>query len=178
MKPLPYSPRPATSDDLPQVAAIEAQSIRPPWSLEAFGQELAKPHSVFWVITDNETDEKVMAYAVLSFPAEQAHLVTFAVHSDYRRQKLASYLLRQLISFVMRKRGESVILEVRKGNQAAVNLYQKLGFMVIRTLPRFYPDGEDAYVMIYKTERDKLNGDPDVDFDSDFGPGDGKKNLN
>src|SRR5690606_35979913 len=115
--------------------------------------------------TDNETDEKVLAYCVFSFPAEQAHLVTFAIAPDARRKGMATYLLRQLIAFVMRKKGESVILEVRKGNEAAVNLYQKLGFLVIRTLPRFYPDGEDAFVMIYKTEQNKLNGDPDVDFD-------------
>jgi [ribosomal protein S18]-alanine N-acetyltransferase len=173
---LPFSPRPATEADLEQVAKLEAESIQPPWPLEAFRTELSKPHSHFWVVTDNETDERVLAYAVLYFPSEQAHLVTFAVRPEQRRQGLATYLLRQLISFVMRKRGEGLILEVRKGNLAAVGLYQKLGFFVIRTVQRFYPDGEDAYVMLYKTERNKLTGDPDVDFDLD--PDDGKQNLN
>jgi ribosomal-protein-alanine N-acetyltransferase len=176
MNTLPYSPRPATEADLPQVAQIEGQSIRPPWAVDAFRAELDKPHSKFWVVTDNETDEKVYAYAVFSYPAEQAHIVTFAVHPDFRRRGMAIYLLRQIISFVMREGGESVILEVRKGNGAAVALYQKLGFMVIRTLPAYYPDKEDGFVMIYKTEREKLSGDPDVDFDLE--PSDGKKNFN
>lgn len=176
MKRSPYSPRPATEDDLAQVAAIEAMAIRPPWSAEAFRQELAKPHSHFWVLTDNETDENVVAYGVFSFPAEQAHLVTFAVHPAHQRQGLALFLLRQIIGFVMRKKGESVILEVRKGNQAAVSLYQKAGFLVIRTLPRFYPDGEDAFVMIYKTEQNKITGDPETDFDIEHE--DGKKSFN
>lgn len=178
MKPLPFSPRPATEDDLTQVAALEAASIRPPWSAEAFRAELAKPHSHFWVVTDNETDQQVLAYAVFSFPAEQAHLVTFAVRADARRQGLATYLLRQILAFVMRKEGDSVILEVRKGNGAAIALYQKLGFLVIRTQARFYPDGEDAFVMIYKTERNKLAGDPDADFDRDPERGYGNQNFN
>jgi len=177
MKVLPYSPRPATEADLLQVAEIEAVSIKPPWTLEDFRSELGKPHSHFWVITDNETDEKVLAYGVFSFPAEQAHLVTFAVRAELRKQGLAIYLLRQIISFVMRKKGESMILEVRKGNEAAVSLYQKIGFIVIRSLPRFYPDGEDAFVMIYKMDQNRLSGDPDVDFDTDV-VGDGKTNFN
>lgn len=178
MKPLPFSPRPATEEDLAQVAEIEASCIRPPWSLDSFRAELTKPHSHFWVVTDNETDQDVLAYAVFSLPAEQAHLVTFAVRSDYRRQGMASYLLRQILAFVMRAEGDSVILEVRKSNAPAVALYQKLGFLVIRTQPRFYPDGEDGFVMVYKTERNKLTGDPDVDFDRDPEAGHGNQNLN
>ncbi|MGZ3653482.1 MAG: ribosomal protein S18-alanine N-acetyltransferase [Bdellovibrionota bacterium] len=167
MKKFPYSPRPATTDDLDQVAEIEKLSIVPPWPRAAFAAELDKKSGRFWVLTDNETDEKVVAYAVFSFPADQAHLITFAVHPSYRRQGLGLYLLRRLIHYVMRKQGDSVVLEVRKGNAAAVQLYQSLGFMVIHTIPRFYPDGEDAYSMIFKTDRNRLTGDAEVDFDTD-----------
>jgi [ribosomal protein S18]-alanine N-acetyltransferase len=175
-----YSPRPATIDDLEQVAEIEKKSIRPPWSREAFAAELDKSTSQFWVVTDDETDEKVLAYGVLSFPAEQAHLVTFAVHPQFRRQGLGAYLLRQLINFVSRKKGESIVLEVRKSNSAAIQLYQALGFVVIHAMPRFYPDGEDAFSMIYKTDRNKPTGDAEVDFEGDpEEPGSGgRQNLN
>lgn len=165
-----YSPRPATLEDLPQVAAIEAQSIVPPWSENAFQQEIGKAHSHFWVVTDNETDQKVLGYAVFSFPADQAHLVTFGVAPDCRRQGIGVFLLRQIIAYVMRNKGDSLILEVRKGNAAAIALYQSVGFIVIRSQPKFYPDGEDGFVMLYKTERSKLTGDPDQDFEEDNGP--------
>jgi len=175
-----YSPRPATEDDLDQVAEIEKNSIVPPWTRAAFAAELEKPSSRFWVITDDETDEKVVAYAVLSFPAEQAHLVTFAVHPDYRKAGLGSYLLRRLIHYVLRRGGASIVLEVRKGNTAAVHLYQSIGFVVIRTIPRFYPDGEDCFSMIFQAEQNRLLGDTEVDFDTDSdntGSG-GKPTLN
>jgi ribosomal-protein-alanine N-acetyltransferase len=180
MKKFPYSARPASTDDLDKVTEIEKVSITPPWTRAAFAAELDKKHGRFWVLTDDETDEKVVAYAVFSFPAEQAHLVTFAVHPDFRRQGLGMYLLRRLIQYVMRKGGESVVLEVRKGNATAVGLYQGLGFVILHTVPKFYPDGEDAYSMLFKLDRSILTGDPEVDFDLDNGdtPPGGRQNLN
>jgi len=166
---LTHIPRPATEDDLEKVAEIEAKSILPPWKTEAFAAELKKSHSHFWVLTDEETDQNIIGYLVFHFPAEQAHLLTYAIDPHHRRQGWGKILLRQMISFVIRNGGQSLILEVRKGNTAAVQLYQSLGFVVIRTLPRFYPDGEDGFVMLYSTEQKKLTGDPD--FDSDDGNG-------
>ena len=58
-------------DDLEQVVDIEQRSIQPPWTRAAFAAELDKPSSRFWVLTDDETDKLVVAYAVFSFPAEQ-----------------------------------------------------------------------------------------------------------
>jgi [ribosomal protein S18]-alanine N-acetyltransferase len=180
MRKLPYSVRPAAEEDLFQVVDIEARSNRPPWSIEAFRAELAKPHAHFWVVTDNETDSQVLAYAVFALPADQAHIQTVAVRPDHRRQGVAAHLIRQVIGFAMRQEAESLILEVRKGNEAGVHLYQTVGFDVIRTVDKFYPDGEAAYVMVYKTEREKLTGDADQDFESDAIPqgSDGKPHLN
>lgn len=180
MKKLGYSPRPASEDDLDQVAEIERQSITPPWTRAAFAAELDKKTSRFWVVTDDETDEKVLAYAVFNFPADQAHLVTFAVHPQFRRSGLGGYLLRRLLEYVFRRGGKSVVLEVRKGNAAAIHLYQGLGFVVIHTVPRFYPDGEDAFSMIFQAKAELPTGDSTVDFedDSDNTGGGGKPTLN
>jgi len=179
MRKLPYSVRPAAEEDLFQIVDIEARSNRPPWSIEAFRAELVKPHAHFWAVTDNETDSQVLAYAVFALPAEQAHIQTVAVHPDHRRQKMGAHLIRQVIAFAMRQEADSLILEVRKGNEAAVHLYQSVGFDVIRTIDKFYPDGEAAYVMVYKTEREKLTGGEE-DFESDLIPqgADGKTHLN
>lgn len=175
---LDYSPRPAVEEDLPQIVAIEAQCMRPPWSLESFRAEFNKRTTRFWVVTDNETDAKVLAYIVFSLPAEQAHIQTFAVHPELKRQGIGKYLLRQVIAFVMREKAESIVLEVRKGNQAAVQLYQNMGFIVVHTMPKFYPDGEDGYSMIYRTERAKLGSEYEQDFEEDDGPVGERKNLN
>ncbi len=169
-----FSPRPATEDDLDQIVAIDKTANSPPWSRPAFQSELEKKQTHFWVVTEDEDDDQILAYAVVAAPAEQAHLQTFAVHPSQRRRGLGSYLMRQLIAFLMRQKVDSLVLEVRRGNAAAIQLYQSLGFVVIHTMKSFYPDGEDAFSMIYLMERNKLSGDPDVDFDADT---DGKKNI-
>ena len=179
MRRLAYSPRPATEEDLAQVVEIEARSNRPAWSAEAFRHELAKEFAHFWVITDNETDSRVLAYVVFALPADQAHIQTVAVHPDERRQGIAGILLRQVISYAMRAEAESLILEVRRGNEAGVKLYQSLGFVIIRTNPKFYPDGEDAYVMVLKPKPDAITADPDESLDDDtLETSRGKQNLN
>ena len=167
MKRLNFSPRPASEDDLSQVVKIESYSNAPPWGVDAFRAELDKKHSQFWVITDDETDEKVFAYIVFSFLAEQAHIQTLAVSRDSRRSGYAKYLLRRVISYVNRNSGKSIVLEVRKGNVPAIQLYQSLGFIILHLKPEFYPDGEDGYSMLYKTEKNRLTGDAEEDFEND-----------
>jgi len=41
-------------------------------------------------------------------------------------------------------------LEVRVSNTPAINLYSKLGFMIVKIMKGYYADGEDAYVMARK----------------------------
>ncbi len=176
MKKRPYSVRPGTEFDLSQVTSIEEKTIRPPWKREQFHAELEKKFAHLWVVTDDETDEKVFAYVVFSFPADQAHIQTIAVDPEHQRTGIASYLLRKLIHFVMGKKGESVILEVRAGNTSAIQFYQKMGFIILRTLKKFYPDGEDGYVMLYKIERTKISQESDELLENEVE--NGNKNLN
>jgi len=43
-------------------------------------------------------------------------------------------------------------LEVRKGNEEAVSVYETLGYSVRRVLRGYYRDGEDAYLMVGKSD--------------------------
>lgn len=168
MKKRGYSARPASESDISSVARIELATIQPPWKESQFLQELEKKFSQFWVVTDDETDEQLFGYVVFSFPAEQAHIQTIAVDPKFQRTGIASYLIRKMIQFVSNKKGESIILEVRAGNSAAIQFYQKIGFVILRTLRKFYPDGEDGFVMIYKIDQKKIGkGDADEDNESD-----------
>jgi len=40
-----------------------------------------------------------------------------------------------------------IYLEVRVTNYPAINLYKKLNFEIVKVIPGYYSDGEDAYVM-------------------------------
>lgn len=175
-----FSPRPASEEDLEQVVKIEAYCNRPPWSHESFRAELKKEFSNFWVLSDDESDQQVIAYAVFSFDGKQAHLQTLGVDREFRRKGHGKKFLRYLINYVLRKKGESIYLELRKSNTAALALYQSLGFVVIRNVKNLYPDGEDAFAMLFKMVASKIPSSEKFAIDEEDGEtGAGsKKNFN
>jgi ribosomal-protein-alanine N-acetyltransferase len=81
-------------------------------------------------------------------PARLCHIVSIAVMENYRRRGIG----RKLIVEAMRK-GRDVYgategyLEVRISNDAAIGLYDVLGFKKVKRNYGYYMDGEDAWVM-------------------------------
>jgi len=79
----------------------------------------------------------------------ELHIIRIAVAPDYRSRGVATWLLEQSLKLAQQKKEfNSVYIEVRPSNNAAIALYRKLGFYVIGTRPNYYPESnEDALVM-------------------------------
>jgi [ribosomal protein S18]-alanine N-acetyltransferase len=80
----------------------------------------------------------------------KGHVVSLAVMPQDRRKGVASALLNAAMEAMCGYKAKQIYLEVRVTNEAGVNLYKKVGFEVTRTVPGYYSDGEDAYVMSKK----------------------------
>ncbi len=80
----------------------------------------------------------------------KGHVVSLAVMPQARRKGVASALLNAAMAGMVNYKAKQIYLEVRVTNEAGVNLYKKLGLEVTRTIPGYYSDGEDAYVMSKK----------------------------
>ncbi|MCS7104472.1 MAG: ribosomal protein S18-alanine N-acetyltransferase [Thermofilaceae archaeon] len=78
----------------------------------------------------------------------EAHIISLAVHPSYRRRGAATVLMKTLLEKFRIKGAKSVRLEVRISNIPAIKLYEKLGFKVAGYIKNYYPDGEDAYLMV------------------------------
>jgi len=79
--------------------------------------------------------------------ARKGHIVSVAVMPEYRNLGIGYSLVRQALLSFSENRSDECYLEVRVSNYPAINLYRKMGFEVARTIPRYYFDGSDAYVM-------------------------------
>jgi len=79
--------------------------------------------------------------------ARKGHIVSVAVVPEYRNLGIGYSLVQQALAALSSHRADECYLEVRVGNYPAINLYKKMGFDVARTIPRYYFDGSDAYVM-------------------------------
>ena len=71
-------------------------------------------------------------------------VITVCVRPAYRRQGIARQMIAVCEEEMNRKK---VSLCVRETNQPAIQLYQRLGYKIIKTRARYYDDGEDALVM-------------------------------
>jgi ribosomal-protein-alanine N-acetyltransferase len=97
----------------------------------------------------NERDEKrIAAFAVVQPYRKTGRILTLDVLPEARRYGLGSTLMRECEEH-LRKRGcTEVYLETAVDNEAALKLYHKLGYQILRTLPAYYhAHGLDAFLM-------------------------------
>jgi ribosomal-protein-alanine N-acetyltransferase len=149
-----HSLRPATPDDLPALLQIERRVHVAPWTLEHFQAELEKPYAQVLVVTDDETDTVIAGYIVFWLMMDECQILNVAVDLPYRGLGYAKEMVRRAVSMAMKKNLKRTVLEVRKSNQSAVQLYQRLGFTITQVRRAFYSNGEDAYQMTLFTEED------------------------
>ena len=131
--------------DLPAVHEIEADLFpSDAWSSEQFWQELAQPTRYYVVARDVDV---VVGYAGAFVLPPDADIQTVGVRADQQGKGIARALLDDVLAHVDAAGATHTMLEVRAGNDAALHLYERLGFVTISRRPRYYPDGEDAVIM-------------------------------
>jgi ribosomal-protein-alanine N-acetyltransferase len=149
-----FSVRPASEEDLETICSIEFYSYPTPWTKNAFIEEMNKPFSNVIVMTDDETDSIVSGYIVFWIMFEECHILNVTVNREWRGLGYGVKLVRLAIDQALRKNCKKVILEVRKSNEAAIELYQKLGFFTESIKKNFYSDSEDAIFMAKFLEKE------------------------
>jgi ribosomal-protein-alanine N-acetyltransferase len=139
--------RVVSDDDLDAVAALEARCFTNPWTREMLARELAQS-DVAHVFVLRLPDRSVAAFCSCWIVADELHINTIAVDPAYRRQGLASGMLRQIMADAADRGAVRATLEVRASNEPARLLYEGLGFAVTAIRPRYYtaPD-EDALIL-------------------------------
>jgi ribosomal-protein-alanine N-acetyltransferase len=79
------------------------------------------------------------------------HILSFAVHPDYRRQGIGQSMIDKLVSKLAYQRRNRIVLEVRETNLDAQLFFRQLGFRATSVLRSFYEDTpEDAFLMQYR----------------------------
>lgn len=91
---------------------------------------------------------EIVAYGGVWLVIDEAHVTTLAVAESARRQGFGKRLMIELLSRAREAGMTCSTLEVRVGNEAALGLYENLGYERVAVRRRYYPDNqEDAVVM-------------------------------
>jgi ribosomal-protein-alanine N-acetyltransferase len=132
--------------DLPFVYEIEKASFPHPYDLSIFQAYMTRVKfdrfDGFLVATRGT---EVVGYIIFEY-GRAGLVVSMAVRPDQRRMKVGHRLLKEALERLSR-RCKGVELQVAVSNLGAQKLYDAFGFSVVRRLPNYYPDGEDAYQM-------------------------------
>jgi [ribosomal protein S18]-alanine N-acetyltransferase len=137
--------RPLELGDLGDIEAIEQRAYPTPWSRSMFASELAKPTSI--CLGAFEGDELV-GYVVNSRYVDAWHIMNVAVAPERQRRGIATALLDRLFELTKHDERRGYTLEVRVSNEAAIKLYEELGFEARGVRRGYYTDNrEDALIM-------------------------------
>jgi [ribosomal protein S18]-alanine N-acetyltransferase len=137
-------------EDVERVSQIDQMSFTLPWPERSFRYEVNHNQaSRHWVVeVAGEHGFRIVAMLVCWIILDEAHIGTIAVHPDFRRQKIAERLMYRAFEELRAEGVQKVFLEVRRSNEAARTLYNKLGFCEDGVRKRYYKDNhEDAILM-------------------------------
>lgn len=136
-------------EDIDQVLAIEHLSFDSPWTKNNFLDEFKNSDLSVQLVA--EVDGRIAAFAIVWIIVDECHLANIAVHPDMRRRGLARFFIHRIIDLARERQCKHVMLEVRKSNTAAIELYTGFGFFKVGSRKNYYHDGflkyEDAVLM-------------------------------
>ena len=134
------------------IIAIENLSFQQPWQRISFLDELACRDALDVVVLGPRCGQ-ILAYTCLRLTLDEIHLLKIAVAPRWRRRGIATWLLDYCFGLAQRRKARNVYLEVRRSNGSAMDFYNKFGFRIIGTRPKYYTDtGEDALIMMKSLE--------------------------
>lgn len=114
------------------------------WSLNILKDELKSDNSKFIVA---KLENEIIGFAGLKIVIDEADIMNIAIKSSYRKQGVASLLLKNLIDICKNNNINNINLEVNEENFPAINLYKKYEFLEIGRRKKYYANKFDAILM-------------------------------
>jgi ribosomal-protein-alanine N-acetyltransferase len=99
----------------------------------------------FTIVADDQSG--IAGFVVAHMQRDYGWIVTIDTRADVRRSGLGTRLMTAAEERLRAAGAVAVVLEVAVNNLPAVNFYKRLGYTIIRTIPRYYLDSLDALQM-------------------------------
>lgn len=138
--------RPMQEEDLSVIYPVERRAYDYPWTLGVMRDCLRVGYSC-WVY---ERQGDIEGYAFMSVAAGEGHILNICIRPESQGRGLGSRLMRHLISVARRQGADTLFLEVRPSNEAALALYRAAGFNEVGYRRNYYPADngrEDALIL-------------------------------
>jgi [ribosomal protein S18]-alanine N-acetyltransferase len=140
-----FAVRLASARDAEAIAALSRTDIEYdlPWRWT--------PEKIRRTLHDKETNVavghvrgKLVAFGIMRYADESAHLSLFAVDSHYRRRGIGTRVLRWLEEIALVAGIEKIRLEARVNNRSGIAFYRAQGYRVVGSVVGMYRHVEDG----------------------------------
>jgi ribosomal-protein-alanine N-acetyltransferase len=136
-----------TPEEIDAMLAIEQASFTNPWTREMYLAEL-KNQGVSFFFLARDKNQRIVGFCSFWRVLDELHINNLAVLPECRRSGVATALLSRVLEEAVRLGTRRAMLEVRRSNVPAQELYQKFGFTVSGVRSKYYTNPpEDALVL-------------------------------
>ena len=138
----------AGPDDHAGVAKLHAEAFARAWSKSEI-TALSEQKNVTLLITRTvgEPVGPVLGFNIVRKSADEAEILSIATDEKARGRGIGEALIREAILRLRADRISALLLEVDGTNEAAIRLYEKMGFQTVANRPGYYRREDDAGVV-------------------------------
>jgi [ribosomal protein S18]-alanine N-acetyltransferase len=137
----------SSPSDLDAIVAIERASFTNPWTREMYVAELEN-HGISYCFLARNERGTVVGFCAFWRVLDDLHINNVAVAPASRGGGVGTALLREVLREGARLGARRATLEVRRSNEAARRLYERLGFSLAGVRRAYYSNPvEDALVL-------------------------------
>ncbi len=147
-----------TQADVSRVMRVEQEVYQFPWTERIFSDCIRVGYHCWLALQGSE----IVGHAVISVTAGESHMLNLSIARRHQRKGYGSQFIEFLLRDAAAHRAETMLLEVRPSNTAAISCYNSAGFNEIGSRKDYYPaaDGrEDALLFARQisAQNDALN---------------------
>ena len=137
----------ASAASVPLLAELHGACFTPPWDRAAIARMLAMPGAFALLAIQpsgapgaphRDEEGEPVGFLIARTAAGEAEILTIGTRSEFRGQGVARALMRKAIEMAREAGAESLFLEVATDNDAAIRLYEGLGFASVGLRPNYY----------------------------------------
>lgn len=141
----------ASPADLDAVLAIEHASFTNPWTREMYLAELDN-RGVSYCFVVRNGDGAVIGFCSFWRVLDELHINNLAVAPEQRSRGAGTALLQHVLDEGRRLGARRATLEVRRSNEPARRLYERLGFTVAGVRRAYYTNPVEDALVLWKEE--------------------------
>ena len=140
-----------TDPELDDVLQVEAVAFTNPWTRQMYMREMDNPRiSYIHVLRlrGGADDGVVTGFCSFWLVFDELHINNLAIRPEYRGHGMGTALLEHAMGTAARLGARRATLEVRRSNDAARRIYERLGFEIAGVRRNYYTNpAEDALIL-------------------------------